>query len=79
MPPFLNFVSSSYGDILLGVFIVLIFFAMFIGYCYAFFLLIDSEKWYYQLVAVIITGLFGAGILLGLRWLYRKIIEIFTS
>lgn len=44
-----------------------------VGWNYAFFLLINSEKWYHQLFAVIMTGLFGACILLGLRWIYRKI------
>lgn len=44
-----------------------------VGWCYAFFLLFDSGKWYCQLFAVLMTGFFGAIILLGLRWIYRKI------
>ena len=61
------------GDLYTGILWATMLSFIIVGWCYAFFLLIDSEKWHYQLFAVIITGLFGAVILLGLRYIYRKL------
>lgn len=61
------------GDVFGGVLWAAMLSLLVVGWCYYFFLLIDSEKWYYELFAVIMTGLIGAGILLGLRYIYRKL------
>ena len=61
------------GDLYIGILWATMLSFIVVGWCYAFFLLIDSEKWYYQLFAVIMSGLIGAGILLGLRYIYRKL------
>ena len=60
------------GDIYIGILWAATLSLFVVGWCYAFFFLIDSEKWYYQLFAVLMTGIIGALILLGLRYLYRK-------
>ena len=67
------------GDVFGGILWAAMLSLLVIGWCYTFFLLIDSEKWYYQLFAVIMTGLFGAAILLGLRYIYRKLCFTFLD
>jgi len=44
-----------------------------VGWCWAFFLLMNTKKWYYELFAVIMTGIFGAILLIGLQWVYHKL------
>ena len=43
-----------------------------VGWFYAFSLLIDTKKWYYQLFAVFMTGIIPSLIILGFRYVYRK-------
>lgn len=43
------------------------------------FLLIDSGKIYYQIIAVLMTGLFGIIILLGIRFVYHNLGFTFLS
>jgi|GEM_PF-3109251 len=65
--------EDIYIGILIGILGGMMLSFIVVGWCYTAFLLIDSEKWYYQLFAVIMNGLFGIVILLGLRWIYRKL------
>lgn len=44
-----------------------------VGWFYAFFFLIDTKKWYYQLFAVFMTGIIPSLIILGFRYVYRKL------
>lgn len=50
-----------------------------IGWIYAFFLLMNTGKWYWELVAVLMTGIVGAVILLAGRWTVRKVIGVWRG
>lgn len=44
-----------------------------VGWAYAAYTLIDDENVWYQLFALLITGVVGIIWLLGIRWIYRKL------
>ena len=56
---------------MIGFLVIGLLLAIPILWCYAFFLLWDTEKGLYRIFAALMTGLIGTGILLGLREIYR--------
>lgn len=58
-------------DILLSLIVMMILIAIPAAWIYAYFLLMDSGKIYYQIFAVIMTGIFGAIILEVFRRIYN--------
>lgn len=71
------FVIGSYSNAsigsLLGILGIAIFYALLVVvWAYAAYLLLDSGKWYYELFSVLMTGIFGIVVLIGIRWVYRK-------
>jgi len=65
------------GGLLEGLFI-LIFSTVFlsliiVGWIYAYCILMDTKKLIYEIIAVVMTGIFGAVILEIMRWIYKKI------
>lgn len=61
------------ADIAVGIAFALLLSLIFVGWAYAALLLIDDKNQLYQIFAVIMTGLIGIVILIGIRWIYRKL------
>ena len=61
------------ADIAVGIAFALLLSLIFVGWAYAALLLIDDKNQLYQIFAVITTGLIGIVILIGIRWIYRKL------
>ena len=37
----------------------------------------DSDKWFLQVPALLLTGIFGGAFLLGARWVWRRVVEYY--